>query len=136
MTDMLAFGRQVLESQPFSRMIGAELDAFEPGRAVLALSLKADHMQHLGTVHGGVLSYLADNALTFAGGSVLGANCVTLEFKITYMRPARSGRLTAEAKVVNAGKRFAVTECRITAHDNGEETLVAAALGTISKLEK
>lgn len=135
MTDLMAFGRSVLESQPFSVMIGAELEAFEPGRAVLALELGPDHMQHLGMAHGGVVSYLADNALTFAGGSALGAACVTLEFKINYIRPARSGRLVAEAKVVNAGKRFAVTECRVTARENGEEILVASAQGTICRLE-
>lgn len=31
--------------------------------------LRDEHLQQHGFVHGGVISYLADNALTFAGGS-------------------------------------------------------------------
>lgn len=135
MTDMLPFGRAILASQPFSQLLGAELDAFEPGRAVLSLPLKPDHMQHLGMAHGGVLCYLADNALTYAGGSMLGTACVTLEFKINYIRPAKGDRLVAEATVVNAGKRFAVTECKVTAITDGKAILVASAQGTICKTD-
>ena len=83
MTDALEFGRSVLAAQPFSRLLGTELVAFETGGAELALDLKPDHLQQHGFAHGGVVSYLADNALTFAGGSVLG-DSVTLEYKINY----------------------------------------------------
>ena len=44
--------------------------------------------QQNGFVHGGVLSYLADNALTFAGGTAMAVPVVTAEFKINYVRPA------------------------------------------------
>ena len=35
MTDLLSMGRQVLASQPFSRLIGAELESFREGAAEL-----------------------------------------------------------------------------------------------------
>ncbi|KZZ30401.1 phenylacetic acid degradation protein, partial [Alcanivorax sp. HI0083] len=87
-----------------------------------------------GFVHGGVVSYLADNALTYAGGSVLG-DSVTSEYKINYLRPALGERLTARATVLSSGKRQAVCQCEVIALNNGEERLVAVAQGTISKVD-
>jgi len=67
-TDLLAFGRAVLAQQPFSVMVGAQLDVFEAGSAQLSVPMSSGLLQQDGFVHGGVLSYLADNALTYAGG--------------------------------------------------------------------
>jgi acyl-coenzyme A thioesterase PaaI-like protein len=73
-----AFAQLILKAQPFSVRLGAELVSFTPGHAELALAISNDLRQQHGFVHGGVVSYLADNALTFAGGSVLG-DSVTVE---------------------------------------------------------
>ena len=60
----LAMGREVLARQPFSLLLGAELTALRPGHCELALVVTERLKQQNGFVHGGVLSYLADNALT------------------------------------------------------------------------
>ncbi|GAB4354318.1 MAG: PaaI family thioesterase [Gammaproteobacteria bacterium] len=134
MTDLYTLGKQILESQPFSALLGAELERLEPGTAVLSLKVRDDLKQQHGFVHGGVVSYLADNALTYAGGSVLG-DSVTLEFKVNYLRPAVGDRLVAKAQLLSSGKRQAVCTCRIVAVAGEEEKLVAVAQGTINKLE-
>ena len=135
MTDLLSFGRQVLASQPFSVLVGAELVAFEPGKAEFSLDLKPEHLQQHGFVHGGLISFLADTALAFAGGSVLG-DSVTLEFKINYLRPAKGVRLVARARIAGSGKNQAVCQCDVfTADPDGHEKLCAAAQGTIWKVE-
>ena len=134
MTDLLAFGKNILGSQPFSVLLGTELEAFEPGKAVLTLAVRDELKQQHGFVHGGVVSYLADNALTYAGGSVLG-DSVTSEYKLNYLRPALGERLTARATVLSSGKRQAVCQCEVIALNNGEERLVAVAQGTISKVD-
>lgn len=129
----LAMGRHILDSQSFSRLLGAELEAFSPEETILALDLRDELMQQHGFAHGGVLSYLADNALTYAGGAVLG-DVITAEFKINYLRPAVGTRLRARARAIHAGKRQAVCECRVSAvQEDGSEKLVAVAQGTISK---
>ncbi|MFC3051590.1 PaaI family thioesterase [Kordiimonas pumila] len=133
--DMLAFGRGVLESQPFSVLLGTELTAFEKGMAELALDLKPEHRQQHGYAHGGIISYLADNALTFAGGSVMG-DCLTLEYKINYLRPAVGERLVARARTAGVGRSQAVCTCDIYALKRGVEKLCATAQGTIWKLSK
>ena len=134
MTDLLSFGKNILGSQPFSILLGTELEAFEPGKAVLTLAVRDELKQQHGFVHGGVVSYLADNALTYAGGSVLG-DSVTSEYKINYLRPALGERLTARATVLSSGKKQAVCQCEVIALNNGEERLVAVAQGTISKVD-
>jgi len=133
--DLLTLGRQVLANQAFSAMIGAQLDRFEPGSAQLSVPLSPSLLQQDGFVHGGVLAYLADNCLTYAGGSVLG-KVLTSEFKINYLRPARDAdRLVAVATVVGSGKTQAVCRCDIFLELGGERKLCAAAQGTIRKAE-
>ena len=134
MSDMLDPGRRILASQPFSVLVGAELLRLGDGRAVLRIPIRAELKQQHGFVHGGVLSYAADNALTFAGGSVLGTGVVTSEFKINYLRPARGDSLVARATVVHCGRTQAVCRCDIFASEQGAERLCATAQGTIAKL--
>ncbi|MDB5986732.1 MAG: h16 [Nevskia sp.] len=130
----LDFGRAVLALQPFSVLLGTELTVCSDGVAQLELVVSDRLRQQNGFVHGGVLSYLADNALTFAGGLALGPAVVTAEYKINYLRPALGERLIAKASVLNFGKTQAVVRCDISMLKNGAETLCAAAQGTIAKL--
>lgn len=133
--DLLALGRKTLHSQPFSQLLGAQLDVFEPGHAQLSLPVAPQLLQQNGFVHGGVLAYLADNALTYAGGSVL-EPVLTSEFKINYLRPATGAdRLVAVATVVGSGRTQAVCRCDIFLERGGERKLCAAAQGTIRKVD-
>ncbi len=135
MDPLLAAGRKILSEQPFSVLLGAELLEFSPGHAILAVAMKQELKQQYGFAHGGVLSYLADNALTYAGGSALGGHgIVTSEFKINYLRPAVGERLIARADAVHTGKSQAVCRCDIFAVEDGREKLCATAQGTIARL--
>ncbi|HEY7610622.1 MAG TPA: PaaI family thioesterase [Alphaproteobacteria bacterium] len=156
MNDLLSLGRQALSSQPFSRMVGAELEIFREGLAELRLPLRQELKQQHGFAHGGdarpraalpaksrklrdlavrtAQRFVADNALTFAGGSVLGTAVVTSEFKINYVRPALGTALIARATVVHAGKSQAVCRCDVFALKDGVEILAAVAQGTIARM--
>lgn len=130
--NLLQLGRRILGEQPFSVLLGAQLTAFEVGSAELSLPVRREHMQQHGFVHGGVISYLADNALTYAGGSVLPRpGVVTSEYKINYLRPAIGETLIARASVHYAGKTQAVCRCDVFAVKDGIEKLCATAQGTI-----
>jgi uncharacterized protein (TIGR00369 family) len=133
MDDLLEWGRGVLAEQPFSRLVGAELASFTRGQAELRIPIRDELRQQFGFVHGGVVSYAADNALTFAGGSVLGPNVVTAEYKINYVRPAVGQVLIARATVVHSGKTQAVCRCDVYAVRDGAESLCATAQGTITR---
>ncbi len=132
MSQLLSLGQSILAQQPFSQFLGAEITTFEIGRAVLELTIRDEFLQQHGFVHGGVLSYLVDNALTFAGGSVLGEKVVTVEFKVNYIRPARGERLIATATVEGSTKRLAICSCEVVAIENGNATRCAVGQGTIT----
>ena len=134
--EFLAMGREVLAAQPFSRLIGAELAAFSKGRCELHVPIGESVKQQHGFVHGGVLSYAADNALTYAGGSALGVPVVTAEFKINYLRPAIGERLIARAEAVHTGKTQSVCRCDVFVLKDGAEKLCAVAQGTIAALPR
>jgi uncharacterized protein (TIGR00369 family) len=121
-------GRAILASQPFSRLLGARLVQLEPGLATLELDLTDDLRQQHGVAHGGVLAYLADNALSFCGGSTLGASLRSSGFTIEMLRPARTGPLRAEATTVVSTRRHAVCRCEIT----GPEGTYAVAQGRVT----
>ena len=130
----LQLGREVLAQQAFSRLLGAELTHLMPGDVVLQLPLRDDLKQQNGFAHGGVVSYLADNALTYAGGTAMRVPVVTSEFKINYVRPATGQRLVARADAVHVSKSQAVCRCDVFALIDGTEKLVAVAQGTIARL--
>lgn len=131
----LQMGREILACQPFSGLLGAELTALAPGQVELQLPLREDLKQQHGFAHGGVVSYLADNALTYAGGTAMQVPVVTSEFKINYVRPALGQRLVARARAEATGKAQSVARCEVFAvADDGEEKLCALAQGTIVRL--
>jgi len=134
MDDLLQFGKQALASQPFSVFVGAELTGFSPGWAELTIPITPQLKQQHGFVHGGVISYAADNALTFVGGSVLGPAVVTSEYKINYLRPAKGTALIARATVVYSSKTQAVCRCDVFVVSEGKENLCAVAQGTIARI--
>ena len=130
----LNLGREVLAQQAFSVLVGAELVALRPGHCELAVSVRDELKQQHGFAHGGVVSYLADNALTYAGGTAMQVPVVTSEFKINYVRPATGQRLVARADAVHVSKSQAVCRCEVFAITDGTEKLVALAQGTIARL--
>jgi uncharacterized protein (TIGR00369 family) len=134
--DPLGFGKEALASQPFSVLLGTELAAYGNGHAELRIPVRSELTQQSGFVHGGVISYAADNALTFAAGTALGPDVVTSEYKINYLRPAMGDSIVARADVIYAGKTQAVCRCDVFVVRDGREHLCATAQGTIAVMSR
>ena len=126
--------RRVLAAQPFSQLLGAELTAFGDGHAELRVPLADQHRQQDGVAHGGILSYAADNVLTFAAGAAVGPDVWTAGFTIDYLAPATGATLIARGHVIRAGRRLVTV--RADLHDlshDGDQRLAAVAQGTITR---
>ncbi|QCP54641.1 PaaI family thioesterase [Trinickia violacea] len=134
MTDFVDLARSALHAQPFSMLLGTELMHVGTRELALRLTIRDELRQQHGFVHGGVISYLADNALTFAGALALGPRVVTMEYKINYLRPAVNGTLIARAELVYAGRGHATCQCNVFVIDGDKEKLVAIAQGTINRV--
>jgi uncharacterized protein (TIGR00369 family) len=129
--------RAILADQPFSSLIGAELAAFAADGVELRIPVRDELLQQHGFVHGGVLLYAADNAITFAGGAVLGPSVVTRGVAIDYLRPARGVALRALATVIDRTARQALCRCDIlVVGEDGAERRCAAAQGTVNLIER
>ncbi|WP_375003625.1 PaaI family thioesterase [Aeromicrobium sp. CTD01-1L150] len=130
----LQTAESVLASQPFNDVVGARITEFGGGAATLELDIEPHHLQQYGVVHGGVYAYLADNVLTFAAGSRVGASVITAGFSVSYVRSARAGTLSARGVVSHADDRQAVCTAEIHAvSPEGETWLCAVAQGTIMR---
>ncbi|MEJ6395287.1 PaaI family thioesterase [Gymnodinialimonas sp. 2305UL16-5] len=124
------FAKQILDAQPFSQLLGAEILEVSENGASFALDLAAKHRQQHGIAHGGVLAAMADIALAFAGGLAMGSDAVTSEFKINYIRAVRGTRLIARGETLGMTKRQATVQARLDC----DGTLVCVAQGTIMRV--
>ena len=132
MSTLEKLARRIFDSQPFSRHLGASLESVGPDSAEIAVAVTDELTQQHGFAHGGVVSYLADNAMAFAGGIALGGDALMAEFKINFVRPAVGGRLVARAHTTAVSRRQAVCRSKVFAvADDGAETLCAVAQGTV-----
>lgn len=72
MTYPIEIARSVLAAQSFSVLLGTVMTAFDEAGVELQLPVTGQLLQQHGFVHGGVLAYLADNALTYAAALPMG----------------------------------------------------------------
>src|SRR5690625_6030107 len=129
--EILNLGKQTLAAQPFSQLVGAKLTTFKEGEVVFEIPIRDELLQHHGFVHGGVLSFAADNALTFFGGTVLGPAIITSEYKINYLKPGIGETIIARAYTVSSGNRQAACRCGILVVKDSEEKVCGMAQGMI-----
>lgn len=117
-----------------SRLLGFRITQIDSGYARLQIDADAAiHGNQQGTVHGGLLSELADATIGTAHSTVLneGETFTSLDLKINFFRPVWKSCLTATAKPVQHGKTITHYHCEIV-RDDGK--LVALAAGTVMTL--
>jgi acyl-CoA thioesterase len=102
-------------------------------KVVVTLPLEEKHLNQLGLAHGGAIATLIDNSMGLACLMAAQRQLITVEFKISFVRPARKGTLTATSKVDKMGEHLAFAQCEVT--DEGGQ-LVAKALGTYMMTDK
>ncbi|WP_330267100.1 PaaI family thioesterase [Streptomyces griseorubiginosus] len=111
-------GRGTLPTPPAMDTLAIEPAEIEPGRTVFELTPAGWHYNALGTVHGGVLATLADNALGAAVHTRLpaGSGYTTQGLTITFLRPVTvdTGRIRCEATAVHVGRRSAYATATVT----------------------
>ncbi len=127
--EAVATAQAAFAAQDFTVLIGAELTRFEPGVVEVRVPFRSALRQQFGFVHGGVIAYAVDNAVTFAAGTRLGPELLTSGITVSYLRPAR-GDLTAIATVVGTTRRQAVVRCEVFAETDDGPVLVASGQGT------
>ncbi len=117
----------------FGVFVGLSGYDVKDGKVVVDLKLEDKHLNQLGLAHGGAIATLADNSMGLACLVAAHRPLVTVEFKLNFVRPARSGTLTASSYMYKLGEHLAFVECDIA---NEEGLLIAKAFGTYMMVEK
>jgi len=107
--------RRCLKRDKFAERSNIELLTVSPGRATAKMVLHAHHQNGLGTVQGGAIFTLADFCFAAACNSH-GTVAVALNVSITFMKPALTGTLWAEAREVS--KNFKVGSYAVEVKDD------------------
>ena len=113
-----------LPPPPIAVVMNYEIAELESGRAVFIGEPAEEHYNVIGVVHGGYASTILDSALgcavhtTCAEGE--GYTSQTLEVK--YLRPItrETGAISADAQVIQRGRRTATSEARLTSLETGK----------------
>jgi uncharacterized protein (TIGR00369 family) len=125
--------REAFERVPFAHLLKIELGEVKHGAATLHLEVRDELRQNNGVVHGGVIASLVDTAAAFAIITALEPDqtTTTVDLTLHYLRPLVSGRVTAEARILRAGRR--IMAIRVNVFDE-TQTLAATALTSFIRL--
>lgn len=100
-----------------SKWFGMEIKEMGEGRAVLTMTVAAEHCNGHGICHGGVTFSLADSAFAFACNS-RNQSTVAQHNAISYLAPGRVGDvLTAEAREVSLTGRSGLYDVTVRRQD-------------------
>lgn len=106
-----------LPAPTISRTLSFGLAEAEEGRVVFKGMPDDDHLNPVGTIHGGWTATVMDSALACCVQSMLkqGEAMATTEFKLNLIRPitTETGEVVCEAKIVSRGRTIGVSEARL-----------------------
>ena len=135
MEAMCAIRDGILPPPPMARLIGLRMSVVEPGRIVMELAPDESLENTIGLLHGATAAALLDTAMGCAISTRLpaGQTSVTLDLKLTYLRPLsmRSGTLQAEGKIIKLGRQTSYTEGFVR---DGAGNLAVHATATFSMI--
>jgi acyl-CoA thioesterase len=114
--DLEKYKKYFNKADMFSVNNGMQLVEIGEGYARAEMTISKNSMNYMGSMHGGLLYTMAD--ITAGTAFVFrGKQCVTLSANTDYIKPAFSGRVIAEARVISPGK----TVCRCEVDIRGED---------------
>lgn len=117
-----------------SKLLGFRVVGVDKAYACLEMDADAEiHGNQQGTVHGGLLSELADAAIGTAHSTVIeaGESFTSIDLRVSFFRPVWKSMLTATARPIQHGRTITHYQCEIVSEDG---KLVAMAAGTVMTL--
>jgi acyl-CoA thioesterase len=114
-TDFYRAVQERFHTSPFNEWFGTELIRFGDGEIEVALEVKEHHLNPGGIIHGGVIASLLDIAIGLALRTRLSVEFahVTTQLQINYLKPCRSGRVTATGTAIHQGRRTGYGEASL-----------------------
>ena len=115
--------------------LGAALESVESGTVTVTCDFDDKLTQQHALFHGGVMATLVDVACGYAALSVMPADreVLTVEFKVNFLKPAKTNRLIAVGRVLHAGRTLTV--CEGSVYDATRTHLLARMTATMMAVD-
>ena len=126
--------QRIFQNAEFIRSLGIELMSYGKGWCETRMSGSPSLRQQHGFIHAGVLMTLADHTCGGAAASAIEDNrdVITVENKISFLRPASGPNLFCRAEVLRAGRNLVFVEAEIVDERAGGRVMVAKASSTLA----
>ena len=129
--------RETFNRQQAMKLIGAQLASVEPGVVEIALPFSEAITQQHGFIHAGIVTTALDSACGYAAWTMMppGAGVLTVELKVSLLRPAAGERFRMRGEVIKPGRTLYFTEGRAYAVNGTQEKLIATISATMMVME-
>lgn len=122
---------------PCAQLLGWTALEMEPGRSRIEFEARPEFVNPGGVVQGGFLAAMLDDTM---GPSAVAANggdafTPTLELKVSFLRPARPGRLVADGHVVHMGRSIVFLAGSLS-DEQGKVVATATATSRLVKFDE
>ena len=134
----LSLVKEIFQKAKFIRSLGIELTSCGRGWCETRVSVAPALRQQHGFIHAGVLMTLADHTCGGAAASTVpeGRDVVTVENKVSFLRPALEPNLFCRAEVLRAGKNLMFVEATVMVESGEGRIMVAKASSTLAVIAK
>jgi uncharacterized protein (TIGR00369 family) len=123
--------RESFDKQGLMKTLNATLISVDKGQVKISCTFSDKLTQQHGYFHAGVTTSIVDSACGYAALTMANDNVevLTIEFKVNFLKPAKTNKLIAIGKVIQAGKTLTV--CDGFVFDETETILIAKMTATI-----
>jgi uncharacterized protein (TIGR00369 family) len=124
-----------INASPYFQLLNMRVVEMGVAYSVVEINLARQHLQPFGIVHGGALASLIESATSWAVFYEIedeSAGVTTVDLKLNYLAPARTGRAIARGRRIKLGRTLGYAEATVTAEGgqilaHGTSTLMILA---------
>src|SRR6516165_11116648 len=129
---------RIFQDAEFIRSLGIELTSYGKGWCESRVRASPALQQQHGFIHAGALMTLADHTCGGAAASTVpeGRDVITVENKVSFLRPASGQSLICRAEVLRAGKSLIFVEATVMVEREERRMIVAKASSTLAVITK
>ena len=112
----------IINTSPYPSLLSMKLVDIGVGYAAIEIDIQEKHRQLMGVVHGGMFASLIDTVAFWSVYYELNdpdAWLTSVDLKLNYLAPAKSGKLFAKGLQIKVGKKICYAEAEIT-NSNGD----------------
>lgn len=125
---------RIFRDAPFIHSIGIELTSCGEGWCEARIKGVPSLRQQHGFIHAGALMTLADHTCGGAAATTVpeDRDVITVENKVSFLRPALGPELICRAEVLRAGRNLVFVEAEVMVESAGGPMMVAKASSTLA----